>query len=712
VVLLSFSGTLDAKLSIDGIGVKLNSVIDPIPHSVGADTITVADQHLLFSGNYARAGFDLVLTKDERKLVLEGYFSGEKRATLASPDGASLSGDIVNALTGHTQYAQASGNADPVKVIGHVTKLTGNATVIRNGVSIVLNVGDNVHKGDVVQAGSQSSLGITFIDGTVFGLSSNARMVLNEMIYDPNGSSNSSFLSLIQGTLTFVAGATAKQGDMKIETPVAVMGIRGTAVLVEIGFEVSVSPTQTPTPVKFQVLQEPDGTVGSYVLYARNDLTFSNPIATINRAGEVISYSANGNLSFAQVTQLAPEAKAIVDQTLQTYFPNYTPSPNANPQKINPPSSAPANPVVPDQEKLVPNPIGTPTTAPINYISPAVPDQPDDAPVIKQVEVTFTAFNTPPVISVTPVVDRATFKIADQVTITDPDSTTPPFNDVAVPYVAGSGVVRSAVGPAYTPSNVDLATLISVDAPTGAVSYDVAGLAFLKAGDKVVVTIEFDSRSGPDTVHETLDSTFVGVNDAPSITSASIAVPQGGTVVLSAANIAVSDPDNTNFTFTVTAVSHGKFQGTSDGVNWFDITAFTTADLNNGHVQFVHDGSESTAAFSIRADDGEVLNHQSDAVAGIVDFQNINDAPTITNATLTVSEGGTVLLSPADIGILDPDSASFTFTVSNVSGGEFQATADGVSWVQVTSFTIHHQRYYCQALLGFSARYLDYFIFL
>ena len=79
-----------------------------------------------------------------------------------------------------------------------------------------------------------STLGITFIDGTVFGLSSNARMVLNEMVYDPNGSNNSSLLSLVAGTITFVAGETAKHGDMKVDTPVATMGIRGTAVLVEI----------------------------------------------------------------------------------------------------------------------------------------------------------------------------------------------------------------------------------------------------------------------------------------------------------------------------------------------------------------------------------------------------------------------------------------------------------------------------------------------
>jgi len=68
------------------------------------------------------------------------------------------------------------------------------------------------------QSGSGSQLGITFIDGTVFALASNARMVLDEMVYDPNGTNNSSLLSLVQGTISFVAGETAKQGDMKIST--------------------------------------------------------------------------------------------------------------------------------------------------------------------------------------------------------------------------------------------------------------------------------------------------------------------------------------------------------------------------------------------------------------------------------------------------------------------------------------------------------------
>jgi VCBS repeat-containing protein len=281
-----------------------------------SDAIIVPDAHLLFNGDFKRSGVDLVLSSGDRELVLHEYFRGEKRAALASPDGAHLTGDIVNALTGHTQFAQAGGAPSVAPaVIGHVTKLTGNATAIRNGVSIILNQGDNVHKGDVVQSGSDSTLGITFIDGTVFGLASNAKMVLNEMIYDSNGSDNKSLLSLVAGTISFVAGATAKKGDMKVDTPVATMGIRGTAVLVEIDFDV---PAQGGAPpAKFQVLVEPDGTTGSYILYDKTTLT---QIATVNRAGTQTIINGQGAVSFQSSVQLSPDAQKIISDVFSLKF--------------------------------------------------------------------------------------------------------------------------------------------------------------------------------------------------------------------------------------------------------------------------------------------------------------------------------------------------------------------------------------------------------
>jgi hypothetical protein len=46
--------------------------------------------------------------------------------------------------------------------------------------------------------------------------------------------------NLSKGTFTFVAGNVAKTGDMKIDTPVATMGIRGTTPHVEISDDGSV----------------------------------------------------------------------------------------------------------------------------------------------------------------------------------------------------------------------------------------------------------------------------------------------------------------------------------------------------------------------------------------------------------------------------------------------------------------------------------------
>ena len=312
------AGKLTGSAVADGPGAHPpgNVHVDSVSTHAPSDAIIVPDAHLLFNGDFKRSGVDLILSSDDRELVLHDYFKGEKRAALASPDGAHLTGDIVNALAGYTQFAQADGSASVAPpVIGHVTKLAGNATAIRNGVSIILNQGDNVNKGDVVQSGSDSTLGITFIDGTVFGLASNAKMVLNEMIYDPNGSDNKSLLSLVQGTISFVAGATAKKGDMKVDTPVATMGIRGTAVLVEIDFEV---PAQGGAPpAKFQVLVEPDGTTGSYILFDKTTLT---PIATVNQAGTQTIINGQGAVSFQSSVQLSPDAQKIITDVFSLKF--------------------------------------------------------------------------------------------------------------------------------------------------------------------------------------------------------------------------------------------------------------------------------------------------------------------------------------------------------------------------------------------------------
>jgi len=323
---LNYAGKFDAALSLDGQGFRspasdhVDSFTVKAHGHVPQGAVVIEDPNLIFHGDFKRTGLDLVLSHDGHEFVVHDYFRGDKRAAIASPDGAHLTGDIVSALTGYVQVAQAAPGAAAAQVIGHVTKLTGGATAIRNGVSVILNNGDNVEKGDVVSTGSDSTLGITFIDGTVFGLSSNARMVLNEMVYDPNGSNNSSLLSLVAGTITFVAGETAKHGDMKVDTPVATMGIRGTAVLNSISFIIPAPTAAVPNPepqpqVNFQVLVEPNGTTGSYILFDKVTLL---PIATVNQAGQMIQISG-GNVTITNAL-LSPDVQKLITDVFTLKF--------------------------------------------------------------------------------------------------------------------------------------------------------------------------------------------------------------------------------------------------------------------------------------------------------------------------------------------------------------------------------------------------------
>jgi hypothetical protein len=117
--------------------------------------------------------------------------------------------------------------------IDHSTAITVQANLPTNGAGEA-KVGDLVYRGDIIETGPDGKLGVAFADGTSFSVSPNARMEVNEFVYDPHGHSNSSLMSLTKGTFTFLAGEVAHTGSMKVDTPVGTMGIRGTAPHVEI----------------------------------------------------------------------------------------------------------------------------------------------------------------------------------------------------------------------------------------------------------------------------------------------------------------------------------------------------------------------------------------------------------------------------------------------------------------------------------------------
>ncbi len=153
-------------------------------------------------------------------------------------------GLLPSLASGQSGSAQPRGGLE-ASPIGKVLTATGTARIEHSAAVVVqanlhtsgigqAKVGDLVYRGDLIQTGADGGLGVIFADGTSFNVSSNARMEVNEFVYDPKGNSNSTLLSLTKGTFTFIAGNVAHTGDMKVDTPMGTMGIRGTAPRVEI----------------------------------------------------------------------------------------------------------------------------------------------------------------------------------------------------------------------------------------------------------------------------------------------------------------------------------------------------------------------------------------------------------------------------------------------------------------------------------------------
>jgi hypothetical protein len=256
-----------------------------------ADAVTIPDAHLLFSGDFKRAGTDLILSDETQRFVVHDYFRGEHHPTLLSPDGARLAADVVDALTGHGAYAQAVATPNAVVAVGRVAKVEGSATIVRNGVAITVNTGDAVLKGDVLQTGA-GVLGVTFADGSTLSLTANSRLMVDDFVYDSNGSANSEVLNLVQGSLSFISGEVSHSGgNMKITTPVATMGIRGT-----VG----------------GITQASDGTVSFFVVESATGAVITDG------AGHVIAQVvANGPLIQVRATGPLDVVAAEIDKSPQ-----------------------------------------------------------------------------------------------------------------------------------------------------------------------------------------------------------------------------------------------------------------------------------------------------------------------------------------------------------------------------------------------------------
>jgi hypothetical protein len=199
--------------------------------------------------------------------------------------------------------------------IGQVGTLQGEASVTRgNTAAVALKIQDSIFKNDVLSTGANSALGITFDDQTTFSLSANTRIVVNEFVYEENGQTNAASIAVGVGTAAFVASLVAKTGTMKITTPVATLGIRGTTGVVDVPQGAAAAGTEEP---RIKLYPDTDGHVGQIDVFNLQ----GGRLGTLNQGASAFALRAGAGGRFEAVPFQIPPQEAARDRgVLQRLF--------------------------------------------------------------------------------------------------------------------------------------------------------------------------------------------------------------------------------------------------------------------------------------------------------------------------------------------------------------------------------------------------------
>lgn len=200
----------------------------------GQEKLDLPDSAYVQDASITRDGMDLVLNTPAGSVVVHGYFASEQPPLLVSPDGMTLTPALVQSfMRSDAQYASAENNANDESPVGAVQEITGHATVTRlDGTIEAIGIGTPIYQGDVIETDDDGAVNIMFIDETTFAVSEDARLAIDEYVFDPATQSGVTNFSVLKGVFVFTSGLIGRDDpdDVKISTPSGSIGIRGTII--------------------------------------------------------------------------------------------------------------------------------------------------------------------------------------------------------------------------------------------------------------------------------------------------------------------------------------------------------------------------------------------------------------------------------------------------------------------------------------------------
>jgi hypothetical protein len=137
---------------------------------------------------------------------------------------------VVVLATATPVYAQQPSAAGRIKVV------SGSAFILRQNATLPAHLGQDVFETDSLKTGADGRIGITLKDDTRVSLGPDSELRLQRFVYEPGSGSLGMVLQFVRGAAAYVSGRMAKLApqSIRLETPAAIVGVRGTSLAIRV----------------------------------------------------------------------------------------------------------------------------------------------------------------------------------------------------------------------------------------------------------------------------------------------------------------------------------------------------------------------------------------------------------------------------------------------------------------------------------------------
>jgi hypothetical protein len=124
----------------------------------------------------------------------------------------------------------------PQSAAGRIKIASGSAFIVRAGAVVPAQAGQLVFEADSVRTGADGRLGITLRDDTRISLGPGSEVRVDRFVYAPAEGGMGLVLKVVRGVMAYVSGRIAKLSpdSIRLETPAAVVGVRGTTLALRV----------------------------------------------------------------------------------------------------------------------------------------------------------------------------------------------------------------------------------------------------------------------------------------------------------------------------------------------------------------------------------------------------------------------------------------------------------------------------------------------